>query len=95
MSSGIYILHTKDGYRVNFSDQYYSFFGSFVDSTFNYEANAKAIDEAFGLCSLYKDKDQALLRASMISKNLEYETFDGIMFIENFKDKTFEELING
>lgn len=95
MSSGVYILKTKDGYRVNFSFRYYDFFDGFNDSGYSYKPNAKTLEEVFGFCTCYPTRESALLKAASISKNLEYETFDGIMFIENFKDMTFGELING
>lgn len=95
MSNGIYILKTKDGYRVNFSDRYYEFFGKFIDSKCDYAPNAKAIEEEFGFCTVFTKKDDALKKAVDISASLEYDTFDGIMEINNFKELSFEELING
>lgn len=95
MSSGVYILKTKDGYRVNFSDRYYDFFGSYDDGTGNYNANAKAIEEVFGLCTCYETRESALTKATDISNQLTFETFDGIMFIDNYQNMTFEELTNG
>ena len=95
MSSGVYILKTKDGYRVNFSDRYYDFFGSFNDGTGDFVPNAQAIDEVFGLCLVINEQKLAYTRATEISNKLTYETFDGIMVIANFKSMTFEELING
>jgi len=95
MSSGVYILKTKDGYRVNFSDRYYDFFGNFNDDTGDFIPNAQAIDEVFGLCPVIVEQKLAYKKAAEISNKLTFETFDGIMVIANFQSMTFEELING
>lgn len=95
MSSGIYIFVTKDGYRVNFSDRYYDFFGTFDDSNCNYLPNAKAIEEVFGFCEVLTIRGEAVEKAIDISNSLDYDTFDGIMEIRNFEKMTFEELIDG
>lgn len=95
MSSGVYILKTSDGYRVNFSDRYYDFFGPFDDGIGDFIPNGKALDEVFGLCSVILDQEPAIQKAAEISNQLTFETFDGIMFINNYQHLTFEELING
>lgn len=95
MSSGIYILKTKDGYRVNLSDRYYDFFGKFDDSKCDYLPNAKAIEEEFGFCIVFTEKKEAFKKAVDISALLEYDTFDGIMEINNFENLSFEEVIDG
>lgn len=95
MSSGVYILKTSDGYRVNFSDRYYDFFNSYDDAACDFVPNRKAIEEVFGLCSVILDQEPAIQKAAEISNQLTFETFDGIMFINNYQHLTFEELING
>jgi hypothetical protein len=95
MSSGIYVLKTKDGYRVNFSDRYYDFFGGYDDSTGDYAINAETIEEVFGFCQVIQDETEAIKKAISISNKLTFETFDGIMIIDNYQNMTFEELING
>lgn len=94
MSSGIYILKTSDGYRVNYSDRYYDFFGSYDDATRDFLPNGQAIEEVFGLCAVILDQADAIQKAAEISNMLTFETFDGIMFIDNYQHMTFEELIN-
>lgn len=95
MSSGVYILKTKDGFRVNFSDRYYDLFDGFDDSSGDYRANAKTIEEVFGLCEVIGDKNTAVSKAIDISNQLTFETFDGIMLIDNYQQLTFEELTDG
>lgn len=95
MSSGVYILKTKDGYRVNFSDKYYEFFNSFNDITRDFVPNGQTINEVFGFCSVIVDLRDAIQRAVAITNNLSIETFDGIMIIDNYQHLTYEELING
>lgn len=95
MSSGIYVLKTKDGYRVNFSDRYYDFFGNFDDSKCDYIPNAKAIEEVFGFCEAMTVRSDAFQKALDISNSLGYDTFDGITEIRNYQNMTFEELTNG
>lgn len=92
--SGIYILETIDGYRVTYSEDYYSLFGMFNDDTGRYDPIAKEFKYTFGYCVPFKTQSEALESAQKISKTVS-ETDDGIMFITDYKKYTFEELCNG
>jgi hypothetical protein len=93
--SGIYILETKDGYRVNYSACYENFFGPFSDETCNYLPNGQHIRECFGDSYCLSSKEEAIDLARKINASKIYEMSDGVMFLDNFKNYTFEELING
>jgi len=94
MSNGVYVLVTKDGYRVSYSDNYDAFFGPFIDETFNYLPEGSQFKHIFGKSEVFSDESAALNVAKDISKNIT-ETDDGIMFINNYPELTFEELISG
>ena len=93
METGIYILITKDGYRVSYSNQYLNLFGKYDDSTNNFELNRNILLQMFGDCFIFKYEEPALAEAVYISK-LHGETDNGIMNI-NYSRYTFEELLNG
>jgi hypothetical protein len=92
--SGIYILETADGYRVTYSEDYYSLFGIFDDNTCKYKPIAKEFKETFGYCFPFTTETSAIQFAQKISKSIS-ETDDGIMLIKDYKEYTFEELCNG
>ena len=92
--SGVYILVTKDGFRVNYSDRYDDFFDGFSDEICNYLPNPYAIRLCFGESRCFGTKQEAISNARLISASLSCEKSDGIMFIQNFETYTFEELIN-
>lgn len=94
MSDGVYILRTKDGFRVAYCDAYYDFFGPFNDATMNFRANGNKFLSVFGKSEMYPDEKSALEAAFGISRVID-ETDDGVMFIENYPDYTFEELTSG
>lgn len=94
MSDGIYVLKTKDGFRTAYSDNYDDFFGTFRDDEMNYRPNAAKILEVFGKSEVYPDEAAVLIAAIDISK-VTRETDDGVMFINNYPDYTFEELTSG
>jgi hypothetical protein len=94
MSDGVYVLVTKDGYRVAYAKNYDAFFGPFIDEGFNYKPNGERLKEVFGNCELFADEKTALTAANGISKIID-ETDDGVMFIKNYPNYTFEELISG
>jgi hypothetical protein len=93
METGIYILITKDGYRVTYSNQYTNLFGRYDDATNNFEINTEVLLQEFGDCFVFHHKEPAQQEAVMISKQ-HSETDNGIMNI-NYSRYTFEELING
>lgn len=93
METGIYILITKDGYRVTYSTQYLNLFGGYDDKTNNFVLNSDVLLRMFEDCFVFYHKDSALVEAKEIS-TLHGETDNGIMEI-NYSRYTFEELING
>lgn len=92
--SGIYILVTKDGFRVNYSKRYDDFFDGFSDEICNYLPNVSAIQDCFGESRCFGTKQEALSNAYQLSVERAGEKCDGIMFIKNFESYTYEELIN-
>lgn len=94
MSDGVYILETKDGYRVAYCRDYDDFFVAFDDATLDYVPHVPRFKTVFGNCKVFNDKNDALNEAFDIDKQL-IETIDGIMFIDNYHNMTFEELVNG
>lgn len=94
MSNGVYVLVTKDGYRAAYSDNYDAFFGPFIDESFNYLPEGEEFYKVFGKCDVYSNETDALKFATEISKFF-IHLDDGIMFIRNYPEFTFEELISG
>jgi hypothetical protein len=92
--SGIYVLKTKDGYRVNYTKDYVHLFGSYNDDTMNYDINADYLKRIFGNCAVFPNEIMAIQSAKGIS-NLHDETEDGIMVLKSYDTYTFEELLNG
>jgi hypothetical protein len=92
--NGIYILATKDGYRVAASDQFVYLFGAYNDDKMNYNIEVEFLNKMFGNCAVINSAKEALEAAKCISKTIN-ETEDGIMFIDSYGQYTFEELING
>lgn len=91
---GVYILATKDEFRVNYSDRYDDFFAGFSDEIANYLPNPAAIRECFEDSPCFSSEGDALEEAFVISEERGSELGDGIMFIHNFQSCTFNELIN-
>jgi hypothetical protein len=94
MSNGVYVLVTKDGYRVAYGEDYDSLFGTFNDTDMNYNPNSDVILALFGKSRVFADEKSVLQAAFDISKRID-ETDDGIMFVNNYPNFTFEELISG
>lgn len=94
METGIYILITKDGYRVAYSNQYTYLFGRYDDATNNFEINSKVLYNMFGDCFAFSNIDSAQAEAREISRYINCETDNGIMKI-SYPRYTFEELLNG
>ena len=92
--SGIYILKTKDGYRVNFSKKYDCLFGCFNDDTMNYNIDALTLKQIFGNCRVIPSEPFAFEAAKGISR-VHQDTDDGIMLIKEYQNFTFEDLLNG
>ena len=91
---GIYIMVTKDGYRVAASDQFVYLFGSYNDDSMNYNLETEVLQKIFGNCAVLETAKDAIESAKCISKTLN-ETEDGIMFIDSYGKYTFEELLDG
>jgi hypothetical protein len=95
MEDGVYILITKDGYRVTYSeDKYIYLYDSFNDDTMAYDLNPIVLNEMFGKCALFYDAKSVLKAAKYISNTVQ-ETVNGIMFIDSYGKYTYEELLNG
>jgi hypothetical protein len=94
MMSGIYIMVTKDGYRVSASNQFVYLFGSYNDDSMNYNLETEILQKIFGNCAVLETAKDAIESAKCISKTLN-ETEDGIMFIDSYGKYTFEELLDG
>ena len=95
MEDGVYILITKDGYRVTYSeDNYIYLYGTFNDDTMAYDLNPDVLNEMFGKCAVFPDAKSVLKAAKHISKTVQ-ETVNGIMFIDSYGKYTYEELLNG
>jgi hypothetical protein len=92
--SGIYILVTKDGYRVSASNEFVYLFGSYNDDSMNYNLETEVLQKIFGNCAVLETAKDAIESAKCISKTLN-ETEDGIMFIDSYGKYTFEELLDG
>jgi hypothetical protein len=92
--TGVYVMVTKDGYRVASSDQFVYLFGSYNDDSMNYNIETQVLDKMFGNCAILNSAKDALEAAKCISKTIN-ETDDGIMFIDSYGKYTFEELMNG
>jgi hypothetical protein len=93
METGIYILITKEGYRVSYSTQYLNLFGSYDDKTNNFVIDSTVLINMFNNCFVFYNKELALAEARDISTKHK-ETDNGIMEI-NYSRYTFEELVNG
>ena len=91
---GIYIMVTKDGYRVAASDQFVYLFGSYNDDSMNYNLETEVLQKIFGNCAVLETAKEAIEAAKCISKTIN-ETDDGIMFIDSYGEYTFEELLKG
>jgi hypothetical protein len=95
MEDGVYILITKDGYRVTYSeDNYIYLYGAFNDDTMAYNLDPVVLNEMFGKCAVFPDAKSVLEAAKYISKTVQ-ETVNGIMFIDSYGKYTYEELLNG
>ena len=92
--NGIYVLVTKDGYRVAASDQFIYLYGSYNDDSMNYNLETEVLQKIFGNCAVLETAKDAIESAKCISKTLN-ETEDGIMFIDSYGKYTFEELLDG
>lgn len=88
--SGIYILKTKDGYRVIHTNRYDDLVG--FDRNGNYFIDGEVAKVLFSNSYKYDKLDDALEHARVISRNY-LETDDGICVVKYAEDVTFKELI--
>jgi len=88
--SGIYILQTKDGYRVAHTYRYEELVGMNADINYYVVGNIAKI--LFSGCFCYDILDEAIEHAQVISK-MYIGTDDGICVINYAKHLTFKELI--
>lgn len=92
--SGIYILVTKNSYRVKYSKNYINFFLDWNEEVFNFDLNGIIIKQEFDDSPIFLTEKDAFEYAQKISHKYP-ETDDGICYIKNASDKTYEEIING
>lgn len=92
--SGVYVLKTKDGYRVNYTKEYVRLFTSYNDDTMNYNIDTDTLKRIFGNCAVFPTEIMAINSAKAISKVHE-ETEDGIMMLSSYKEYTYKELLDG
>ena len=92
--SGIYILVTKNDYRVIYSKNYINFFLDWNEEVFNFELNGNIIQQEFDSSPIFLNENGAFEYAKKISHKYT-ETDDGICYIKNASDKTYKEIING
>lgn len=87
--SGIYILQTKDGYRVAHTHRYEDLVG--FNAEVNFYVDGKVAKELYSNCFCYDTIDGALEHAKVISK-MYLELDDGICIVKAGY-LTFRELI--
>lgn len=97
MSNGIYILQTKDGYRVAYMNTLESIYDKFNTDTLYYSLNPKVVKESFGNSFVFDDEKNAQEYAVNLTSYLDigiHQLADGIGYIiKDAKDKTFNEII--
>lgn len=87
---GIYVLETKDGFRVTYSCRY--------EELVSFDSNAQIFivgnvaKQIFTDCFCYDKLEDALADAHVLARN-HTETDDGIRIVSHAKNKTFKELI--
>jgi len=88
--SGIYILKTKDGYRVSYTDRYSCLVG--IDTNLNYFIVGKVASAIFSNCYKYDKLEDAIEHAKVISR-MYLEVNEGISVVTYAENMTFKELI--
>lgn len=92
--NGIYILVTKNSYRVTYSEDSGNFFLDWNEEVFNFELNGQQIKKEFDKSPIFLDETSAYQYALELADKYP-ETDDGIYYIKNASDKSYEEIING
>ena len=90
--SGIYILKTKDGYRVSHTNRYAELVG--MDTDINYYVDGKIAGQIFTECFRYDTLEEAIEHAKVIALNY-FETDDGICVVKYAEHLNYGELTNG
>jgi hypothetical protein len=102
--NGFFILKTKSladedaayEYRVAYSEEISKIFGKYDDSTYNWVANPAELWNAFRACFFTTSLTAAKSYAEKLSSlRGGQETECGILVINSFHKKTWDELING
>jgi hypothetical protein len=88
--SGIYILKTKDGYRISHNNEYDSLVS--FDSNAEYFIVGEVARRLFSNSFRYDTLEEAYAHARVISKTY-IETDDGICVVKYAENLTFKELI--
>lgn len=93
---GIYILESKEGYRISYVGNADALYGRWSDKTSNWLPNGKVIAESYGNSDIY-DLDGALQAAEkmVLEKYSDVILEDGISIISNWSNLTYEEITNG
>lgn len=89
--TGVYILKTKDGYRVTKSEQFIDLLGKYNDHTLNYDVNGVILHQMFDSSKFFPIYMTALEHAYKIISMCE-ETDDGIFIIKNCEHLNYWEI---
>ena len=92
--SGIYILKTKDGFRVAYNTELYNFLSHYDDKKMDWTLNGSEIAKIFDSAPFFNNFSSAMNMAIQISKKYA-ETSDGIFEIRQGESLNYEEIVNG
>lgn len=92
--SGIYILKTKNEFRVAYNSELYDFLSSYNDDIMDWTLDGSKIAEIFNSAPIFNNFLSALDMAVQISKKYN-ETTDGIFEIRQGESLNYEEIVNG
>lgn len=89
-SNGVFVLHTKDGYRVNYCANIDALYMNIDDNTYKWIPSLKVMKEVFGQSNVYSTKEDALRTATLMASFSEPDTLEwGVAVLENFSDMEF------
>jgi hypothetical protein len=98
---GFFILKTLDPssegheYRLAYCEDISVIFGKYDDTKFDWNANSESLWKTFKACFMSSSENVARQRAEKMAALHGKETECGIMVIQTFRKKTWDELING
>jgi hypothetical protein len=92
--SGIYILKTKNEFRVAYNSEFYDFLAKYDDDMMDWTLNSEEIAKIFNTAPIFNNFSSALDMAVQISKKYT-ETTDGIFEIRQGESLNYEEIVNG